>query len=83
MPLRCGAARCGNVKDTENGLAMHKIPFNGETCPIKLKKVKKMDQFCVGAKEELGAETNIVHVLTTIQRGGLHTEDRSTLQSCN
>ena len=83
MPLRCAAARRGNVKDTENGLAMHKIPFYGETCPIKQKRPKKMDQFCVGEKEELGAGTNIVHVLTTIQRGGLHTEDRSTPQSCN
>ena len=34
-----------------------------------------MDQFCVGEKEELGAGTNIVHVLATIQHGGLRTED--------
>ena len=42
-----------------------------------------MDQFCVGEKEELGAGTHMVHVLTTIQRGGFHTKDRSTLQWCN
>ena len=49
------------MKDTENGLAMHKIPFYGVTYPIKQKRRKKMDQFCVGEKEELGA---VLHQLS-------------------
>lgn len=35
---RCIAAQCGNVKDTEKGITMHKIPLYAETCPIKQKK---------------------------------------------
>ena len=29
MPERCVAARCGNVKDPDRNISMHKIPFFG------------------------------------------------------
>ena len=45
MQERCVAAQCGNVKYTETGITMHKIPFYDETCPIKLKRRKKWINF--------------------------------------
>ena len=35
MPERCVAALCNNVTDPENNISLHRIPFFGETCPIK------------------------------------------------
>ena len=45
MPERCVAARCGNMKDPENNISMHKISFFGETCPIKQRRRKKWIDF--------------------------------------
>ena len=45
MPERCVAARCGNVKDPDRNISMHKIPFFGDVCPIKKKRRKKWVDF--------------------------------------
>ena len=45
MPERCVAARCGNTKDRDRNISMHKIPFFGDVCPIKNKRSKKWVNF--------------------------------------
>ena len=45
MPERCVAARCGNVKDPDRNISIHKIPFFGDVCRIKKKRWKKWVDF--------------------------------------
>ena len=33
MPDRCVAANCGNMKDRERNISMHRFPFYGDTRP--------------------------------------------------
>ena len=45
MPERCVAALCDNVNDTENNISLHRIPFFGETCPIKQRRRSRWVNF--------------------------------------
>ena len=40
MPDRCVAANCGNMKDKERNISMHRFPFYGDTRPEAQKGVK-------------------------------------------
>ena len=41
MPDRCVAANCGNIKDKESNISMHRFPFYGDTRPEAQKRRKR------------------------------------------
>ena len=41
MPDRCVAANCGNIKDKERNISMHRFPFYGDTRPEAQKRRKR------------------------------------------
>ena len=41
MPDRCVAANCGNMKDKERNISMHRFPFYGDTRPEAQKRRKR------------------------------------------
>ena len=45
MPERCVAARCDNVNDPAKNISLHRIPFFGETCPIKKRRRNRWVNF--------------------------------------
>ena len=64
MPERCVAALCDNVNDPENNTSLHRIPFFGETCPIKQRRreTKPVGKLRPRKKKELGAGKNLFAV---------------------
>ena len=41
MPDRCIAANCGNMKDKERNISIHRFPFYGDTRPEAQKRRKR------------------------------------------
>ena len=41
MPDRCVAANCGNMKDKERNISMHRFPFYGDIRPEAQKRCKR------------------------------------------
>ena len=45
MPERCVVAGCSNIKDGENGISLHRIPFFNDECKEAKRRRRKWIKF--------------------------------------